>query len=110
MAAITEMNNGRTFLQLFGQKEEEGETAEQFAERKIEHAKKKLRIPEVNKYFQIKVGRNESCPCGSEKKFKKCCWNKINQPEFQITPPLRRKGSGGLTIKDVPSPQEADMI
>lgn len=22
------------------------------------------------------VGRNELCPCGSGKKFKKCCWNK----------------------------------
>jgi len=21
-----------------------------------------------------KVGRNEPCPCGSGKKFKKCCW------------------------------------
>lgn len=23
-----------------------------------------------------KVGRNEPCPCGSGKKYKKCCWNK----------------------------------
>ncbi|BCO09158.1 hypothetical protein GF1_15340 [Desulfolithobacter dissulfuricans] len=23
-----------------------------------------------------KVGRNESCPCGSGKKYKKCCLNK----------------------------------
>lgn len=23
-----------------------------------------------------KVGRNEPCPCGSGKKFKKCCWMK----------------------------------
>ncbi len=21
-----------------------------------------------------KIGRNEPCPCGSGKKFKKCCW------------------------------------
>lgn len=21
-----------------------------------------------------RIGRNESCPCGSGKKFKKCCW------------------------------------
>ena len=25
---------------------------------------------------EVKVGRNESCPCGSGKKFKKCCLNK----------------------------------
>jgi len=110
MAATTEMNDGSRFLQLFGQKEEEGETIEQFTERKIKHAQEKLRNPEVNKYFQLKVGRNDSCPCGSEKKFKKCCWDKINEPEFQITLPLRRKGSGKLTFKDVPPPQEANMI
>ncbi|MBL8968949.1 MAG: SEC-C domain-containing protein [Myxococcales bacterium] len=23
---------------------------------------------------QPKVGRNDPCPCGSGKKFKKCCW------------------------------------
>ena len=95
MAATAEMNDGRKFLQLFGQKEKEGETLEQFAERKIKHAQKKLRDPEVNKYYQVKVGRNDLCPCGSNKKFKKCCWGKINQPEFQIAPP---------------PPQEADMI
>ena len=22
--------------------------------------------------------RNKPCPCGSEKKFKKCCWNKFS--------------------------------
>ena len=24
----------------------------------------------------VKIGRNEPCPCGSGKKYKKCCWNK----------------------------------
>lgn len=24
----------------------------------------------------VKVGRNEPCPCGSNKKYKKCCWAK----------------------------------
>lgn len=27
----------------------------------------------INKFGDVKVGRNEKCPCGSEKKFKKCC-------------------------------------
>lgn len=78
------MNDGSRFLQLFGRKETEGETEGQFTERKVKHAQEKLRNPEVNKYYQIKVGRNEPCPCGSGKKFKRCCWGKINQPEFQI--------------------------
>jgi len=25
-----------------------------------------------------KIGRNEKCPCGSGKKYKKCCLNKLN--------------------------------
>tara|TARA_R100000234_G_scaffold46587_1_gene27772 strand:- start:5377 stop:5577 length:201 start_codon:yes stop_codon:yes gene_type:complete len=35
------------------------------------------------KYYQwlkenpiVKVGRNQPCPCGSKKKYKKCCINK----------------------------------
>ena len=25
---------------------------------------------------EVKVGRNDPCPCGSGRKYKKCCWNK----------------------------------
>jgi uncharacterized protein len=28
--------------------------------------------------MQPKVGRNETCPCGSGKKFKKCCGGPTN--------------------------------
>ena len=28
--------------------------------------------------MNLKLGRNESCPCGSGKKFKRCCIDKIN--------------------------------
>ena len=28
---------------------------------------------EVHMYNGVKVGRNDPCPCGSGKKFKKCC-------------------------------------
>ena len=31
-----------------------------------------------NEISAPKVGRNEPCPCGSGKKFKKCCLNKLN--------------------------------
>ncbi len=46
-----------------GQHEEEGEDRSDFAELQGEQA--------VNPYK--KVGRNDPCPCGSGKKFKKCC-------------------------------------
>jgi len=29
--------------------------------------------PPKTKIAEKKVGRNEACPCGSEKKYKKCC-------------------------------------
>jgi hypothetical protein len=32
------------------------------------------------------VGRNDKCPCGSGKKYKKCCLNKKNQPLQSIKP------------------------
>lgn len=27
---------------------------------------------------ESKIGRNEKCPCGSDKKHKKCCLNKVS--------------------------------
>ncbi len=36
-------------------------------------ALKKVQYPQTVKYEKPKPGRNESCPCGSGKKYKKCC-------------------------------------
>ena len=36
---------------------------------------KKQRAPVKQPVKEIKVGRNEPCPCGSGKKYKKCCIN-----------------------------------
>ncbi|KMO40113.1 hypothetical protein VQ03_14615 [Methylobacterium tarhaniae] len=46
-------------------------------------------IPERNPYRD--VGRNDPCPCGSGKKFKKCCLDKVEQglPALPPLPPLR---------------------
>ena len=74
--------NDLIIREFFGQKKRE--TAAEYAARILKMAQEKLRNPEVNKFYQIKVGRNEPCPCGSGEKFKKCCWNKINQCEFQV--------------------------
>ncbi len=32
-----------------------------------------------------KIGRNDPCPCGSGKKYKKCCWQKDQQPNNLTT-------------------------
>ena len=31
-------------------------------------------IEKSQQRFQKKIGRNDPCPCGSKKKYKKCCW------------------------------------
>ena len=37
------------------------------------HAKRGIRIVHGGKQFDEKLGRNDLCPCGSGKRFKKCC-------------------------------------
>ncbi len=32
-----------------------------------------------------KVGRNDPCPCGSGKKYKKCCEEKVKHKKFEAT-------------------------
>jgi hypothetical protein len=36
----------------------------------------------------MKTGRNELCPCGSGKKFKKCCMDKVPTTEVVIARPI----------------------
>jgi len=31
--------------------------------------------------MSLKIGRNDDCPCGSKKKFKKCCIHRVEQME-----------------------------
>jgi uncharacterized protein YecA (UPF0149 family) len=38
--------------------------------------KRGVRIVHGNKLLQEKLGRNDLCPCGSGKRFKKCCLTK----------------------------------
>jgi len=41
-------------------------------EEEIKFSKNKT-IPKVVNQEEIKIGRNEPCPCNSGKKYKKCC-------------------------------------
>lgn len=47
---------------------------------------KTLEYPEVQiqKNLSKKIGRNEPCPCGSGKKYKKCCLNKSSNIDYHI--------------------------
>ena len=40
------------------------------------HVKRGVRIVHGNKMLEEKLGRNDLCPCGSSKRFKKCCLKK----------------------------------
>ena len=43
---------------------------------------KKLLVPSDPKIYEIKVGRNDPCPCGSGKDYKKCCMQKQQSTEY----------------------------
>ena len=40
----------------------------------------------------MSIGRNDPCPCGSGKKFKKCCANKTPETPAGLEPGIRMKG------------------
>ncbi|HNS97154.1 MAG TPA: SEC-C metal-binding domain-containing protein [Polyangiaceae bacterium] len=47
----------------------------------------------------MKVGPNEPCPCGSGKKYKKCCWLKDRETEAEA---VRENRNVGAVAADVP--------
>jgi preprotein translocase subunit SecA len=61
-------------------KEETGNIYDETAAQQ-EVATKPIEAPKQQpiKRDQPKVGRNDPCPCGSGKKYKKCCWDKDNK-------------------------------
>ena len=44
----------------------------------------------------MKTGRNEACPCGSGKKYKKCCEAKADPATFGLKAAVRMKGGVSL--------------
>jgi len=45
-------------------------------EQRLAKAKEAIDNVDAVAFSQRKIGRNQPCPCGSGKKFKKCCLNK----------------------------------
>ncbi len=56
------------------------------ADEELQSPLPKIRVPQINPplppELRRRIGRNDPCPCGSGKKFKKCC---INQPSGEAT-------------------------
>ena len=40
-----------------------------------------------------KVGRNELCPCGSKRKYKHCCWERMNRKDGVIFKETTKKAN-----------------
>lgn len=51
----------------------------------------------------MKIGRNDPCPCGSGKKYKKCCLNKQEKNDFNINDFIITKASTAYK-KDIKEP------
>jgi methionyl aminopeptidase len=58
-----------------------------------------------------KIGRNDSCPCGSGKKYKKCCLGKVPPPAPDYEEIYRREHGIRLKgVKDVEAMREAGRL
>ena len=53
-----------------------------------------------------KVGRNDPCPCGSGKKFKKCCENKSNHKKINAQVISPTSGLTSLFKRNVTAPPQ----
>jgi len=62
--------------------EERIEAKERAEEMRIKRRKGELKDMQSNREFL--PGRNDPCLCGSNKKFKKCCLNRIKSGEVQV--------------------------
>lgn len=59
---------------------EENQKESLFAEKSMEKLFRKIESEYNRPKKKIKIGRNDPCPCGSGKKYKKCCMNKPKKP------------------------------
>lgn len=61
--------------------------------------------PQPKRYTQLRVGRNAPCPCGSGKKFKKCC---LNGGQKRRNPPQPRSIATAVEFAPVAEAQFED--
>ncbi len=64
-----------------GQRSLEARSSHRFATRQMPtNSIQEDVLPDDQPTANMKVGRNAPCPCGSGKKYKKCCWRKVALP------------------------------
>jgi hypothetical protein len=52
----------------------------------------------------MKIGRNDPCPCGSGKKYKKCCWEKDEAAAHASTVTAETAAEAAAAAEDHPHP------
>lgn len=72
--------------------EEDDDDLEDFDEVDEESARR--RPPVVHVASSTKIGRNASCPCGSGRKYKRCCGSTQNSQQQNPRPTTRCTGEG----------------
>ena len=75
-----------TFFRRFGEVLQARERAMEEMQRRVdEECRQRLAAPaEVEVEPVVRAGRNEPCPCGSGKKYKKCCIDKASGPRIDL--------------------------
>jgi hypothetical protein len=56
-----------------------------------------------------KIGRNDQCPCGSGKKYKKCCMSFSSSPKSQSTW-VDKEGLHVISKGSIPTEAEIDLM
>jgi len=59
-----------------------------------------------------KIGRNDPCPCGSGKKYKKCCWEKDQEKlmHSDISSPASKEKWEPETVEDLPEEKYGEYL
>ena len=57
-----------------------------------------------------KTGRNDLCPCGSGKKYKKCCMKHIEVQHIDSKPWMDEDGMHIVSKGAPPSPEEQESV
>jgi preprotein translocase subunit SecA len=70
----------RETTHLDGRVEREFFNGSELPEKLLEVAKDKT----IREARFVKIGRNDSCPCGSGRKFKKCCIGRLGKGQFNV--------------------------
>ncbi|MEN8180827.1 MAG: SEC-C metal-binding domain-containing protein [Pseudomonadota bacterium] len=60
--------------------------------------------------MSLKIGRNSPCPCGSGKKYKKCCMQHIEESPKGSEPWMDEEGMHILGKGASPSPEEQERM